>query len=169
MSHAGPRTPKFKPSPSFHNQRLSAAICVPLRKKANEDFLIIKVYGFVDTRPERLIYRQPQVVNEQLLWLIQRDQVFQTTDQDQVLRHFLEAVQGMRLEFPLLESPGQSMVWGKSLVSGRQDIQRVSQEIQDMWLCHSNAMGHKANKKNNFVSIHIADSLYCTSETNTTL
>ena len=74
----------------------------------------------------------------------------------------------MRLEFPLLESPDQSMVWGKSLVSRRQDIQSIP-ENPDMWLCHSNAMGHKANKKNNFVSIHIADALHCTSETNTTL
>lgn len=125
MRHAGPRTPKFKPSPFTQLTSLSSNICVPLRKKANKDFLIIKVYGFADTRPERLIYRQPQVANEQLLWLIQRDQVFHTTDQAQVLCHFLEAVQGMRLEFPLLESPDQSMVWGKSLVSGRQDIQSI--------------------------------------------
>lgn len=74
----------------------------------------------------------------------------------------------MRLEFPLLGVSDQSMVWGKSLVSGRRDIKRVSQEIQDMWLCCSNAMGHKATKKNNLVGAHIADSLYCTPETNTT-
>lgn len=55
----------------------------------------------------------------------------------------LEAVQGMMLGHPLLESIGPVNSFGESLVSDRQNIQRPSQEIQDMWLSCSNTINHK--------------------------
>ena len=92
VNHPGPRAPKFKPGPYFHNQHLSAAVFVSLSKKRpmrissyfSKKFMAL----LITSKKGSWICRQPQVVNEQLLWLIQRDQVFQTKDQAQVLCHF---------------------------------------------------------------------------------
>lgn len=48
------------------------------------------------------ICRQPQVVNEQLLWFVQRDGVFQIKQQAEVLGHFQRQSEGCDWDTDLL-------------------------------------------------------------------
>lgn len=73
-----------------HLTSFSSNVCIPFQKKASEDFLnILKLMALlIAGKKASWIFRQPQAVNEQLLWPVQRDQVFQIKDQTPVLCHF---------------------------------------------------------------------------------
>lgn len=60
---------------------------------------------------------------------------------------FLEAVEGWCWDAHCWESTGPVSGFGESLVSGRQNILRLSQKIQDRWLSCKNTINRKTNSR----------------------